>query len=191
MGLRRPALAPRGGTDIATLYKEPSREEIKLAERMASILKGFEAFKVEVHKDEQLEVVEEEEYWNPQDELMDVESYIMSMMKRSHSHVIAHVLPFDLQQRDNILKVVSLVYRILCHPRVEKLVAYARFKSGYTMSHPGLFENPSKMVFPDVIGPCREANCEEPVGLIHRPHWDQCFCFILSLELNVYTSYVK
>ncbi|VDO76327.1 unnamed protein product [Heligmosomoides polygyrus] len=65
------------------LDKEPSREEIK---RMASILKDFEARlkdfearQLEVDEDEQLEVVEEEEeYWNPQDELMMVESHASS-----------------------------------------------------------------------------------------------------------------
>ncbi|VDO89947.1 unnamed protein product [Heligmosomoides polygyrus] len=55
------------------LDKESSREEIKLAERMASILKDFEARQLKVDEDEQLEVVEEEEDWDPHDELMDVE----------------------------------------------------------------------------------------------------------------------
>ncbi|VDP40344.1 unnamed protein product [Heligmosomoides polygyrus] len=56
------------------LDKEYSREEIKLAELMASILKDFEARQLEVDEDEQLEVVEEEEEdWDPQDELMNVE----------------------------------------------------------------------------------------------------------------------
>ncbi|VDP23703.1 unnamed protein product [Heligmosomoides polygyrus] len=55
------------------LDKESSREEIKLVERMASILKDFEARQLEVDEDEQLEVVdEEEEDWDPQDEPMDV-----------------------------------------------------------------------------------------------------------------------
>ncbi|VDP55342.1 unnamed protein product [Heligmosomoides polygyrus] len=52
-----------------SLEKESSREEIKLA----SILKDFEARQLEVDEDEQLEVVEEEEDWDPQYELMDVE----------------------------------------------------------------------------------------------------------------------
>ncbi|VDP43476.1 unnamed protein product [Heligmosomoides polygyrus] len=39
---------------------------------MASILKGFKARRLEVDEDEQLEVVEEEEGWAPQDELIDV-----------------------------------------------------------------------------------------------------------------------
>ncbi|VDO94306.1 unnamed protein product [Heligmosomoides polygyrus] len=42
------------------LDKESSREEIKLTERMASILKDFEARQLEVVEDEQLEVVEED-----------------------------------------------------------------------------------------------------------------------------------
>ncbi|VDO86267.1 unnamed protein product [Heligmosomoides polygyrus] len=57
-----------------SLDKESSREEIKLAERMANILKDFEARRLEVDEDEQAEVVEEEEEdWDPQVELMDVE----------------------------------------------------------------------------------------------------------------------
>ncbi|VDO76371.1 unnamed protein product [Heligmosomoides polygyrus] len=57
-----------------SLDKESSRKEIKLAGRMASILKDFETRQLEVDEDEQLEVVEEEEEgWDPQDELMDVE----------------------------------------------------------------------------------------------------------------------
>ncbi|VDP47873.1 unnamed protein product [Heligmosomoides polygyrus] len=51
--------------------KEPSREEIKLAERLASILKDLEARQLEVDEGEKLEVVEEED-WNPQDEMMNL-----------------------------------------------------------------------------------------------------------------------
>ncbi|VDP51649.1 unnamed protein product [Heligmosomoides polygyrus] len=55
------------------LDKESSSEEIKLVERMASILKDFEARQLEVNEDERLEVVEEDkEDWDPQDELTDV-----------------------------------------------------------------------------------------------------------------------
>ncbi|VDP10162.1 unnamed protein product [Heligmosomoides polygyrus] len=61
------------------LDKESSREEIKLAERMDSIPKDFEARQLEVGEDEQLEVVEEEEEdWDPQDEQMDVERQLGS-----------------------------------------------------------------------------------------------------------------
>ncbi|VDP12802.1 unnamed protein product [Heligmosomoides polygyrus] len=55
------------------LDKESSREEIKLAERMASIHKDFEARQLEVDEDEQLEVVGEEKNLDPKDELIDVE----------------------------------------------------------------------------------------------------------------------
>lgn len=34
---------------------------------------------------------------------------------------------------------------------VEKLVANAWFKAGYTTSHPGCFENPSRMVIRETI----------------------------------------
>ncbi|VDO60263.1 unnamed protein product [Heligmosomoides polygyrus] len=55
------------------LDKESSREEIKLAERMASIYKDLGVRQLEVEEEEQLKVVEEEEEdWDPQDELMDV-----------------------------------------------------------------------------------------------------------------------
>ncbi|VDP01055.1 unnamed protein product [Heligmosomoides polygyrus] len=62
------------------LDKESSREEIKLTEKMTSILKDFKARQLEVGEDEQLEVVEEEvEDWDRQDELMDVERQASSV----------------------------------------------------------------------------------------------------------------
>ncbi|VDO73649.1 unnamed protein product [Heligmosomoides polygyrus] len=67
------------------LDKESSREEIKLAERMASILKDFEARQLGVDEDEHLEVGEEkEEDWDPQDELMNV------LRQASSGHMITY-----------------------------------------------------------------------------------------------------
>ncbi|VDP29027.1 unnamed protein product [Heligmosomoides polygyrus] len=63
----------------STLDKDPSREGIKLADRMASILEDFEARQREVDKNKQLEVVEEEEEdWDLQDELIDMEKIASS-----------------------------------------------------------------------------------------------------------------
>ncbi|VDO32187.1 unnamed protein product [Heligmosomoides polygyrus] len=55
------------------------REEIKLAERIASILRDFEARQIEADEDEQLEMVEREEDWDPKDELIYVGSWISSV----------------------------------------------------------------------------------------------------------------
>ncbi|VDO94297.1 unnamed protein product [Heligmosomoides polygyrus] len=63
-----------GGPPLVISQGKSLKEEIKLAERVASILKDFEARQLEVDEDEQLQVVkEQEEDWDPQDELMDVE----------------------------------------------------------------------------------------------------------------------
>ncbi|VDO21280.1 unnamed protein product [Heligmosomoides polygyrus] len=76
------------------LDKKSSREEIKLGERMASILKDFEARQLEVDEGKQLEVVEEEEEdWDPQDELMDVES------QASSEHLIRFRVEFLVEER--------------------------------------------------------------------------------------------
>lgn len=48
----------------------------------------------------------------------------------------------------NDTKGMSVVFRIASHPRVEKLVAHAWFKAGYTTAHPGFFESWSRVVFP-------------------------------------------
>ncbi|VDO35355.1 unnamed protein product [Heligmosomoides polygyrus] len=100
------------------LDKEPSREEIKLAERTASILKDFETGQLEVDENEQLEMVEEqEEDWDPKDELIDVGVKSFHPKTLSYVHCLlasppfcrskgssVHDFPFDLQKRDNILK---------------------------------------------------------------------------------------
>ncbi|VDP28423.1 unnamed protein product [Heligmosomoides polygyrus] len=66
---------------VPRLDKEPSREDIKLTERMASILWDFEARQLEADEDEQPEVVEEkEEDWDPQDELIRIPTLILGSL---------------------------------------------------------------------------------------------------------------
>lgn len=41
------------------------------------------------------------------------------------------------------VRVVSVVYRLMCYFRVEKLVAHTQFRARHTTSHPGFLDNPS------------------------------------------------
>ncbi|VDO91034.1 unnamed protein product [Heligmosomoides polygyrus] len=99
---------------LLTLKCKSSREEIKLAERMASILKDFEARQLEVDEDEQLEVVEEEEEdWDPQYELMDVERQASSGHMRTFSDgtLVSQESEFEEcgEREVRLLKAVKLV----------------------------------------------------------------------------------
>ncbi|VDP40634.1 unnamed protein product [Heligmosomoides polygyrus] len=112
------------------------KELSNLTERMASILKDFEAHHFEVDEGEQPEVVEkQEEGWDPLDELIDVERQASS----------GHMTSFS----DGTLVSEEMV-------RLQFDFVYGA----------------------DIIGPCMEANCEEPVAFIRYLYCDQCFCFM-------------
>lgn len=79
---------------------------------------------------------------------------------------------------------MSLEYRFLCHPRVERLISSAWFKAGYTTSHSGLFENLS-----EDIGPCTLwKSCRlHTKFLLWRALSVHALSAWVSLALNVHT----
>lgn len=109
--------------------------------------------------------------------------YFKSLVKRFHSHVIVHDLPFDVQKRDNILKVISLIHRLLCHTSFRNLIMFAWYKAGYLAEHPGSFDSPAQCVFPRDIGSCDEEGCSEPVAFIRCLYCSRCYCFMHYVAL--------
>lgn len=55
----------------------------------------------------------------------------------------------NLYQRNNIIKLQSLIHNQLSSPRYQNLFRYSWFKSGYTNERPQEFENPVKFSFQD------------------------------------------
>ena len=65
-------------------------------------------------------------------------------------------LDIDLKDRLNIITMHSLIYDQLSSPKFNKMWRYSWFKSGYTNTHPGLFQNVLEVCFLSVIEQCEE-----------------------------------
>lgn len=85
------------------------------------------------------------------------------MVKRFTSHVQANDIPFVLYKRDNILKMISLVYGQFACGRFQRFLQYPWFAAGYLNQHPGKFETPLQFCFPlSLKSTCEDAVCTEP-----------------------------
>ena len=80
-----------------------------------------------------------------------------AVVKRITSHVLAHDIPFVVHQRDNILKVISLVYWTFCAPYFRPFLQYPWKAARYTNTHLVPFLTPPQVCFPqDLSGVCEE-----------------------------------
>ncbi|VDP09587.1 unnamed protein product [Heligmosomoides polygyrus] len=79
-----------------------------MAERMTSILKDFEARQLEVDEDEQLEVVEEEQDWDPQDELTFSGGTLVSQERISVQRINDHIMSLRLDTKDGYWIIMSV-----------------------------------------------------------------------------------
>ncbi|EFP01359.1 hypothetical protein CRE_02691 [Caenorhabditis remanei] len=80
---------------------------------------------------------------------------------------------FHVAVRDNILKVISLVFWQMSHPSLKEWVKEAWFLPGYLNSHPLPYDTPFDLLFPmDVAG---------HLNLIPSK-WNIAFCVCASLE---------
>ena len=82
----------------------------------------------------------------------------------------------QLQTRDNILKLQSLVHNQLSAPRYKALFQYAWFSSGYLEACPAAFINPVEFGFHDIRETQRNV-CERP-PVIKCSWCKQCLCLV-------------
>ncbi|KAE8739812.1 hypothetical protein FOCC_FOCC014680 [Frankliniella occidentalis] len=69
--------------------------------------------------------------------------------------VLLNDLEVDLSNRNNIIKMQSLIYNQFCAPRYVNLFKYAWFKSGYVSERPDKFPNPVAFCFRSKGASCR------------------------------------
>jgi hypothetical protein len=65
----------------------------------------------------------------------------------------------NLHQRNNIIKLQSLIHNQLSSPRYKNLFKYSWFKSGYTTERPEEFENPVHFSFEASSQTCEIEDC--------------------------------
>lgn len=96
------------------------------------------------------------------------------VVKRFYDYVMANRLPINLYERDNIIKLQSLVHNQFSHQRFVPMGQYAFFAAGLRPDRPGHFERASDILFPPTLLTC--ANCPEK-AFIRCCHCDTPLCF--------------
>ncbi|EGT37034.1 hypothetical protein CAEBREN_06766 [Caenorhabditis brenneri] len=79
---------------------------------------------------------------------------------------------------DPTLKLISLVWRQLCHPKLRDWARYAWHASGYNCPRPPHFSTPSQLMFPhDVVTrDCDKTGCTF-TSFIVCLHCEKHYCF--------------
>jgi hypothetical protein len=101
-----------------------------------------------------------------------------NFVRKFSDRVILDNIEVDLFQRNNILKLQSLVHNQFSSPRFENVFKYSWFASGYTETHPGNFENPVEYCFKTSDKSCSRLDLQcNDVSFILCSWCEGSFCF--------------
>lgn len=82
-------------------------------------------------------------------------------VRRIHAHVMACELDFKIHLRENLLRVLEVVYNQFCNPIFRPFLQYSWYKCGYIEERPEEFNTPVQSCFPaNVVQNCQCLNCE-------------------------------
>lgn len=107
--------------------------------------------------------------------------FFKSIIRQFHHHVVSNDIPFDLHTRNNILKVVSLVYRIFCHTKYYSFLQYAWISGGYLdkPAKAARFTTPCEDIFiHDSERGCYVHGCPVTMAFVECAYCSKAFCFL-------------
>lgn len=99
-----------------------------------------------------------------------------SVTKRFYNYVRLHDLKINLGERDNIIKLQSLLHNQFSAPRFAPMGRYAWKKAGLSTQHPTSFENAKQILFPKYLDCCSFQSCSS-LSFISCAYCSQEFCF--------------
>lgn len=101
-----------------------------------------------------------------------------NFIKRINNRVVLDEIPIHMYERNNIIKMVSLVHNQLSAPIFRQMIRYSWFASGLTKTDPSPFSNINDVCFPAITSyeECSVNNCSEAV-LITCAFCSKKFCF--------------
>ncbi len=100
------------------------------------------------------------------------------MARKFFERVLLDNIDLDLKQRNNTIKLHSLIHNQLSSPRFQPMIKYAWFKAGYLAQDPGRFDNVSKVCFKFIDSVCFEDNSQCSEGVFIVCSWcKRSFCF--------------
>jgi hypothetical protein len=101
-----------------------------------------------------------------------------NFVRKFSDRVLIDGININLCQRNNILKLQSLVHNQFSSPRFENLFKYSWFACGYTDFHPGYFENPVEFCFNVNDKLCFKLDLQcSSVSFINCSWCNNSFCF--------------
>jgi hypothetical protein len=97
-----------------------------------------------------------------------------NFVRKLSDRVLLDSIELDLFQRNNILKLQSLVHNQFSSPRFENVFKYSWFACGYSDIHPGKFENPVEYCFKMTNNNCSHCNV---ISFIIYSWCKESYCF--------------
>jgi hypothetical protein len=101
------------------------------------------------------------------------------LVRRIQSHAFKHAPNFMVYQRDNILKLISLSFKIMRAPLFKPMIMYAWHAAGYLDSPPSArFKTPVEYCFPRGVNTkaCSSVGCKS-LSFILCPMCEKTWCF--------------
>lgn len=98
------------------------------------------------------------------------------LVRKMYHHVRLYDLDIRLSQRNNIIKLNSLVYNQLSSPKFYSMIKYAWYQSGYLLRSPGVFQNVQEICFSFQIHNCQLQGCVDPTPFIKCAYCDKVLC---------------
>ncbi|CAF2120193.1 unnamed protein product [Rotaria magnacalcarata] len=101
-----------------------------------------------------------------------------NFIKKIYSRVNLDEIPIHMHERNNIIKIVSLVHNQLSAPVFCKMIRYSWFASGLSKTDPSPFYNVNEVCFPPITSyeECSVDDCDEAV-LITCAFCSKKLCF--------------
>jgi hypothetical protein len=101
-----------------------------------------------------------------------------NFVRKFSDRVILDGIDLDLFQRNNILKLQSLVHNQFSSPRFENVFKYSWYASGYSDNHPENFENPVEFCFKTIDKNCSHSDLQcSDISFIICSWCKASFCF--------------
>ncbi|CAF2902010.1 unnamed protein product [Rotaria sp. Silwood2] len=98
------------------------------------------------------------------------------IVRRIYDHVRLDEIDINLSERNNLIKLQSLVHSQMCSKAFRPMIKYAWFKSGFLKHDPGPFQNAKDICFTFQTDKCHEKSCID--GPMIRCSWcQQELCF--------------
>ena len=106
---------------------------------------------------------------------MSTTTQMKNFIKRLYNHVVLDEIPINLYERNNIIKLVSLVHNQLIAPVFNKMIRFARIACE---DDPSPFENANDIYFPHETthAKCEVHHCQNFV-FITCAHCLKKYCF--------------